>query len=187
MSAINEVYPHIEAFSAKVKSEKHMKEFTNQTLSDASGVSPSTIGKLLSGATSDPKLSDAAALCSVLGLSLDELCGLARPQPPNEELQHRFHDLEIENAELRGVDKTRLENMVVQKSFLSNLLVFFVISVATSFSLLAYIIGDAMHPTVGLIQNGTLSKPAVALIVVIGAAIVNAAILAYRVYRYRRA
>lgn len=186
MSAISEIYPHIEAFSAKIKHEKNTKDFTNQTLSDASGVSPSTIGKLLSGTTSDPKLSDAAALCAVLGLSLDTLCGLSAQRPPDEELQAKYHDLEIENAELRGTDKARLESLTAQKAIFSGLLVFFVISAATTLALVAYIIGDAMHPTVGLIQYGELSAPAWAAVILVVAGIANAVVTGYRIYKSRR-
>lgn len=186
MSAIQKVAPHIEHFQEKIREAKETHHLTIDQLADRSGVPSSVVARISSGAHPDPKLINAAALCAVLGLSLDELCGLATPQPPDEALTHRVHDLEIENEHLRTVDEMRLAGIVAQKPILYGLFSYFVISIITTLALLAYLIGDAMHVDVGLIQNGVLSKPAIAAVILIVAAFGNAIIVAVRLYRHSR-
>lgn len=186
MSAIQELSPILDQFTERVRQAKDDQHLTIDGIADDSGLSSSTVTKIISGTQGDPKLSSAAAICRVLGLSIDELCGLSAPVPPDEELSARVHDLELANAELRGVDKIRLENIAMQKSILISALACFALSIVTSLALLAYLIGDAMHENIGLIQYGELSKPAIAAIIVIAAALINAALLAYRIYKHGR-
>ena len=64
-------------FINKVKSEKAKKKWTNEKLSEHSGVSVGTLNKVLSGDSADPKLSTAVSVCRALSVSLDEACGLS--------------------------------------------------------------------------------------------------------------
>ena len=63
-----------------IKKLKKDKGFTNESLSKKSGISLGTLNKLLSGATSDPKLSTLFALAEALDCSLDMLTG-SRKEP----------------------------------------------------------------------------------------------------------
>lgn len=58
-----------------VKRIKKDKNLTNEQLSEISGISLGTLNKLLSGATTDPKLSTLLALSRAFDCSLDELLG----------------------------------------------------------------------------------------------------------------
>lgn len=58
-----------------IKKIKKDKGFTNESLSEKSGISLGTLNKLLCGATSDPKLSTLLALAKALDCSLDMLIG----------------------------------------------------------------------------------------------------------------
>lgn len=186
MPEIQKLSPHLDQFTDRVRQAKDEQHLTLEGLSDQTGLSISTVTKIISGVQRDPKLSVAAALCGALGLSLDRLCGLSAPAQPDEALLARVHDLEIENAELRAVDRIRLENITAQKPILYGLLAFFVLSFIMAGALVLYILGDAAHPTIGLIQHGELSGPAWALVLLLLAAVVNAVVLAYRLYRHRK-
>jgi transcriptional regulator with XRE-family HTH domain len=58
-----------------VKKIKNDKKFTNETLSEKSGISIGTLNKLLAGATEDPKLSTLIPLSEALGCSIDVMLG----------------------------------------------------------------------------------------------------------------
>lgn len=186
MSAIQLLSPALDHFTEQIRQAKDDKHLTLDNIAESSGLSASTVAKVVSGVQRDPKLSVAAALCSALGLSLDILCGLATPQTADAELAAKYRALELENAELRGVDRTRLESMASQRPILLGALASFVFSVLTTFALAAYLVGDAMHVSIGLIKYGELSAPAVAVILLIVAASGNAALLAYRLYKHRK-
>lgn len=186
MSAIQEISPYLEHFQEKIREAKENRHLTIDQLAEQSGVPYSVVSRISSGAHPDPKLINAAALCSALGLSLDILCGLAAPQTADAELAAKYRALELENAELRGVDRTRLESMASQRPILLGALASFVLSVLTTFALAAYLVGDAMHVNIGLIKYGELSAPAIAVILLILAAAGNATILAYRLYKHRK-
>lgn len=192
MSAMQKVAPHIDHFQEKIRDAKESQHLTIDQLAEKSGVPNSVVGRISSGSHPDPKLINAAALCEALGLSLDELCGLRQPQISDSALREANHALELENEHLRGengklaaVDAARMESLATQKPILRGLFLLFVLSIVTTLALLAYIIGDAMHESVGLIQYGELSKPAIAAIIVIVAALINACILAYRIYKHK--
>lgn len=193
MSAIQEISEHVEKFQGKVKEAKEAQHLTIEQLAEQSGVPYSVIGRISSGAHPDPKLINAAALAMTLGLSLDELCGLAAPQPADAELVEKYHAIELENVELRGensklraVDQVRVESIATQKPILYGAAAFIAFSAAMAIVLLAYLIGDASHPTIGLIKFGELTAPAVAIILLLVAAFCNAAMLGYRIYKHRR-
>lgn len=65
-----------------IKKLKKEKGFTNESLSEASGISLGTLNKLLSGATTDPKLSTLRPIADAFGVSLDELLGYKRESVP---------------------------------------------------------------------------------------------------------
>lgn len=186
MPEIQKLSPHLDQFTDCVRQAKDEQHLTLEILSDQTGLSISTVTKIISGVQRDPKLSVAAALCGALGLSLDRLCGLATPQPADAELSERYHALELENAELRGVDRTRLESIASQRPIILGALVSFVMSILTTVALAAYLVGDAMHVNIGLIKGGELSGPAIAIIILIVIATGNAIQLGFRLYRYRK-
>lgn len=91
MSAIQELAPYLSAYQRNIKRAKEAQHYTIDRLVEESGVSRSAVTKLCAGTQQDPKLYNSAALCRVLGLSLDELCGLVKPAESPEELtEQRF-------------------------------------------------------------------------------------------------
>ncbi len=63
-----------------IKKRKKEQGLTNEALAERSGISVGTLNKLLSGASSDPKLSTLIPLASALGCSLDEMLGTAKAE-----------------------------------------------------------------------------------------------------------
>ena len=61
-----------------IKKLKKEKGLTNESLSEKSGISVGTLNKLLSGATTDPKLSTLRPLADALEVSLDELLAIRK-------------------------------------------------------------------------------------------------------------
>ena len=91
MSAIQELAPYFSTYQRNIKRAKEDQHYTIDRLVEESGVSRSAVTKLCAGTQQDPKLYNSAALCRVLGLSLDELCGLVKPAESPEELtEQRF-------------------------------------------------------------------------------------------------
>ena len=79
-----------------IKKIKKNKGFTNESLSEKSGISIGTLNKLLCGATSDPKLSTLLSLSDALDCSLDALIGI-RKEPSSalgKELLLRYEALD---------------------------------------------------------------------------------------------
>jgi transcriptional regulator with XRE-family HTH domain len=90
MSAIQELAPYISAYQGNIKRAKEDQHYTIDRLVEESGVSRSAVTKLCAGTQQDPKLYNSAALCLVLGLSLDELFGLVQPAESPEELTEQI-------------------------------------------------------------------------------------------------
>ena len=82
---------------------KKKKEFgyTNETLSEKSGISVGTLNKLLSGATTDPKLSTLLVLAETFHCSIDELLGFEKETRSNvpEELAEKYAELDADGIE----------------------------------------------------------------------------------------
>ena len=82
---------------------KKKKEFgyTNETLSEKSGISVGTLNKLLSGATADPKLSTLLVLAETFHCSLDELLGFGKEtrSAVPEALAEKYAELDEDGIE----------------------------------------------------------------------------------------
>lgn len=102
MSAIQELAPYISAYQGNIKRAKEDQHYTIDRLVEESGVSRSAVTKLCAGTQQDPKLYNSAALCRVLGLSLDDLFGLVQPAESPEELTEQIHHVELKNAKLEA-------------------------------------------------------------------------------------
>lgn len=183
MSAIQEAAQKTTEFYTKIKQAKNAAGYTNQSLADASGLSLSTVAKILSGASGDLKLPDAVALALTLGLSLDELCGLIPPVPADEALLARVHELELESAAKDGQItelRTRLKAIHPLVYGLCAL------CVTLAMALAAYLLGDSQYPEIGLIRWGEITAPAWILIGIIVASVVVTVLLVCQVTHPRR-
>lgn len=190
MSKIQDLTPRLDEFPVRIRDAKTDHRLTIEQLGDLSGVSTSTISKITSGVQMDPKLSNAAALCAALDLSMDELLGLDKPTGSVVEMQQRLHAAELQNAQLTG-EVQRLQTVSgIQaadiSAFRSTAYVLGAISLVLAFLLTGYLVGDAQYPHVGLVRDGALSPLGWVMVSIICASAVSAAVLVRRAIRRGR-
>lgn len=190
MSKIQDLTPRLDEFPVRVRDAKADHRLTIEQLGDLSGVSTSTISKITSGVQMDPKLSNAAALCAALDLSMDELLGLDKPTGSVADLQQQLHTAELQNAQLTG-EVQRLQTVAEMQSadmaaFRSTAYVLGVISLVLAFLLTGYLVGDAQYPHIGLVRDGALSPLGWVMVVIICVSVVSAAVLVSRAIRRGR-
>lgn len=180
MSAIQDLSPFIGAFPSRIRKAKDESGMTVEDLAEKSGVSFSAVSRLYSGTQANPQLYNSAAMCDVLGLSLDELFGLRPSVGSPGELQAKVHELEVENARLTATNKVQ-RTQIKSAHSICYILVFFCVFFAMA--IIAYLVFDAKVKTAGLIQDGKLSIAALVFICLIVASIVTAGIAIVRIMR----
>lgn len=187
MSAIQELSPYIEEYPKRVRAAKEEKRYTINDIIERSGVPASAINKLLAGTQVDPKLYNSAALCKVLGLSLDELFGLAAPEGSDRQAREEMHQLQLENTRLEGERNTLeaesrmgAERVNAQRPVILVLLILCAVLCA---ALVGYIVIDAQITNAGLIRGGDPTLVAWGLIVLVALAV---AVIAWAVVRTLR-
>lgn len=164
MSAIQDLQPYIEAYPKHIREARDRQGMTLQKLIDESGVAKSAINNLSAGTQVHPKLFDAAAVCKVLGLSLDDMFGLEKPSESPGAMQKRIHELELANVHLTdevkyNADMDRIKTTVIYAlTGLCALLVLVVIG---------YLIFDAHILNAGLFQSAGMSAFAVLIVIVL--------------------
>lgn len=153
MAAIQELQPYCDAFQGRIREAKDSKGYTLQRLIDESGLPKSAVNNISAGKQVNPLLYYAAALCKVLGLSLDELFGLEkRVASPEGQLQ-RIHELEIDNTRLTVVDEQkgkRLETARIIAGALTSVSVLLLLVVIGYMVLDAHILNTGLFRSVGV-------------------------------------
>ena len=187
MSAIQELAPNIAAYPQRIRAAKEAKRYTANDLIEQSGVPASAVNKLLAGTQVDPKLYYSAAIAKVLGLSLDELCGLAAPEGSSRRAQEEVHQLQLENAHLEGErnaleveSRMSAERVDAQRPVILALLI---LCTALCAALAGYIAIDAQISNAGLIRGGDPTVVAWGIIVLLVLAV---AVIAWAMVRALR-
>lgn len=187
MSAIQKIYENTLRYPERVRQAKDKLRYTNGQIAELSGVSPFVVSKLMAGNGSEPKLYDAAAICLVLGLSLDELFELKRPPDDPNELLKRIHDLELANKDLSGelhvaqeTSRNLSSRMRDQRAVIYILIC---ACIVLAFALAGYLFVDLRVEDAGLIQWGRASALAWLMILLILAAL---AVIAWTVAHVAR-
>lgn len=188
MSAIQELTPFLDQFTKRVRQAKEEQQITIDRIVEQSGVSVSTVTKIVSGAQTDPKLSVAASVCQALNLSLDEVTGIvpaptASSEPPDEALLARVRDLELENAKKDGIIEEKDTRLKAIHPLVYGLCA---LCVTLAMALAAYLLGDSQYPEIGLIRWGEITGPAWILIGIIAASVIVTVLLVWQVTHPRR-
>lgn len=168
MSAIQELQPYCDAFQGRIREAKDNKGYTLQRLIDESGVPKSAVNNISAGKQVNPLLHNAAALCKVLGLSLDELFGLEKSVDSPEGQQQRIYELEIDNTRLTAVDAQkdkRLETAHIIVGVLA------AVSTLLLLAVIGYMIIDAHILSAGLFRSAGVSVFFVFLVLLVIAAL----------------
>ena len=180
MSAIQELAPYIEDYPHRVRAAKEEKHYTISDIIERSGVSASAVNKLLAGTQMEPKLYNSAALCKVLGLSLDELFGLTAPEGSARQAREKMHQLQLENVRLEAENRMGAERVDAQRPVILALLV---LCTALCAALAGYIAIDAQISSAGLIRGGDPTVVAWGIIVLLVLAV---AVIAWAMVRALR-
>lgn len=180
MSAIQDLEPYISAYQGRFRKAKDASRMTLEELADQSGVSYSAVSRLYAGSQSDPRLYNSAALCKVLGLSLDELFGLTKPAGSPEELKEQNRKLELENARLTAANMAH-RAQIRSTHAICYLLSFFCTVLAVS--LIIYLVIDSQISDAGIIRGGKLSLAAWVFVGLIVGAVFVAGFAIVRIIR----
>ena len=168
MSAIQELQPYCDAFQRRIREAKDSKGYTLQRLIDESGVPKSAVNNISAGKQVNPLLYNAAALCKVLGLSLDELFGLEKPVDSPEGQLQRIHELEINNTRLTAVDEQKDKRLETARVVIG---VLAAVSTLLLLTVIGYMIFDAHILIAGLFRSVGVSVFALFLALLVLAAL----------------
>lgn len=155
--------PDLNIMLTRIRRAKDASGLTNQELSDLSGIPYNSVCTITAGTAKQATLSNVAALCAVLGLSLDEISGLRG----SDEAAY-IHKLEIENAKLtERVEHFRHFSTIYRP------LIFGLIEICTILlcAVTGYIIFDMQLKNIGLFRSSGLTVLAVFLSVAVLAAV----------------
>lgn len=177
MSAIQELAPYIEDYPHRVRAAKEEKHYTISDIIERSGVSASAVNKLLAGTQMEPKLYNSAALCKVLGLSLDELFGLTATEGSARQAREEMHQLQLENVRLEAENRMGAERVDAQRPVILALLI---LCTALCAALAGYIAIDAQISNAGMIRGGDPTVVAWSIIVLLVLAV---AVIAWAMVR----
>lgn len=178
MSAIQDLAANIEQFPGRIRQAKDDRHYTIDDLAELSGVGYSAVARLTSGAQADPKLYNSAALCKVLGLSLDNLFDLAPPSDSDAALIRRAHEAELDAAAARGESDALRETFADTRTYARrqarSTVVLAVLCTVLSAVVLAYMLFDHSQLNAGLIRGGELTALAWVLVVLLAVALIVA-------------
>ena len=168
MSAIQELQPYCDAFQRRIREAKDSKGYTLQRLIDESGVPKSAVNNISAGKQVNPLLYYAAALCKVLGLSLDELFGLEKPVDSPEGQLQRIHELELDNTRLTAVDEQKDKRLETARIIVGALAA---VSTLLLLAVIGYMVLDAHILNTGLFRSVGVSVFFVFLVLLVIAAL----------------
>lgn len=125
-----------------------------EEISERTGLSVSSISRVYSGVTSNPGIDTVTAIVTVTGGSLDEICGISTPTPPNGFTQLDLDVLKVfakSQNRTQAALQTHIRNLrkVTQVSFIANI-VFIVLLIFVLFI-------DLSHPDFGWVQYSAQS------------------------------
>lgn len=181
MTAFQRLKPYFDSYNSKITAARNAQQLSIVDLAEQAGVSYSSISTQSAGRADNPKIFEQAAAAYVLGLSLDELCGL-RPPADVTELTSQIHSLELDNARKDGEigrlnavtdgDKRHAEDAAARLVTLRNLVFGLVAMCALLLvTVISYIVWDVQITTVGLFRSTGLSIFAVILAMIVIAAV----------------
>lgn len=176
---LQEISDRCDRLPAALREEKERQHYTYPQIAQATGVPEHTVGKFFSGTLANPSVFHVAAYCILLHVSLDSLFGIANPQTDSQLRQ----ELAVTKMALAKTE----EQVSIYKSGIKERkpLIYGLcgLCIAMFLMLATYICLDALAPSMGLIQQGSVSP----VIVVGGFAVVCACLyLAHTVVKRGR-
>lgn len=139
-TALDHVSAIAEILVEKLCSAKTAHDMSLQDMSEKSGVSKSTISKLLSGNIGNPNVFTVAAICKTLDVSLDAIFEISHSEN-SPELQNK-----LDYCERTLADREKQLKQARQGQYLLFAFAMFLLA------LVGYIVCDALHPAWGLFR-----------------------------------
>lgn len=167
---IIQLQPLADTLPERMKQEKNKQGKTNQSIADATGVPLSTTAKFFSGALSNPGIVPVTAFAIDLGLSLDELMGLA-PKSDSEQIRRLEAQLDSTKRELELV---RHHNELLESGIKDRKPIIFgltVISLLLTVSLMGYLTMDVSNLNFGFFTHEGVSAFGIAIVAVLLASV----------------
>lgn len=168
---IQQIQPNCNNLFKRVKDETKKQHKTHRDLVETTGIPKYTIAKFFSGRLSSPGVYDVAAICIDLGLSLDELMGIAPPPLPQEdnaleiaELKGRLAKAEAEVKLLKERCKIYENGIAERKPIIYGLVG---LCIFLSLVFVVYLFVDVSDSEHGFIRNHNISPALVILILAI--------------------
>lgn len=193
MTAFQRLQPYFDSYNSKITAARNAQKLSIVDLAEQAGVSYSSVATQSAGKADNPKIFEQAAEAYVLGLSLDELCGL-RPPADVTELTSQIHNLELDNAHKDGEigrlnavsdsDRQHNDDLVGRiKSLRSLVLALAGFCTLLVMVVIGYMIFDAHIFTAGLFHSAGMSVFAVLLALLLLAAVAAIAVAMRHLYK----
>ncbi len=163
MSALKDMQPNFDAYQTAIRKAKNASGYTNQELSDLSGVPYNNVCTISAGTAKQPSLFYSAALCKVLGLSLDSLMDL----PSSGDPAH-VRKLELENARLETDIKHYEKQTNAYRPLICSLAGVCVLLLC---AVIGYMVFDLQIKNAGLFQQNGIAATAMFLGAIVIAAV----------------
>lgn len=179
---IQKISTNCDNLPAELRKAKETKHYTNQQVSDETGLSISTVNKMLAGELKNPGIFSVAPVCICLGLSMDNLMGVQLPEDDQANVERLEMQLE-HSEEMRGekekaikrlLDRSRIleqgiatrDTQIIQKdaeiksirrSYRPLIYGLCCLSILLTMLWGVYVILDFKRPDVGLIRTSNVS------------------------------
>lgn len=179
---VQKISTNCDNLPAELRKAKETKHYTNQQVADETGLSISTVNKMLAGELKNPGIFSVAPVCICLGLSLDTLIGAQQPEDDPADVERLEMQLahseemrdEKEAAIERLLDRSRIleqgiatrdtqiaqkdvEIKSIRRSYRPLIYGLCCLSILLTVLWGVYIILDFKRPDVGLIRTGNVS------------------------------
>lgn len=167
---VYQLQPLCDDLHVKMKREKDLQGKTNRGIADRTGVPLSTTAKFFSGSISSPGVLPVAAFSIDLGLSLDEMLGIA-PTTGSEKLGQLETQLERANSEL---DLLRHHNEVLESGLSDRKPVIFgltTVCLLLAVALIGYLTMDISNLNFGFFTHEGVSVVGIAVVALLLASI----------------
>lgn len=179
---IQKISTNCDNLPTELRKAKETKHYTNQQVADETGLSISTVNKMLAGELKNPGIFSVAPVCICLGLSMDNLLGAQQPGDDTANVERLEMQLE-HSEEMRGekeeaikrlLDRSRIlehgiatrdtqiakkdaEIKSVRRSYRPLIYGLCGLSILLTVLWGVYVILDFKRPDVGLIRTGNVS------------------------------
>ena len=116
LAILQQISTNCDNLPSELRKAKEKKHYTNQQIADKTGLSISTVNKMLAGELKNPGIFSVAPVCACLGLSMDTLMGATQntAEESREDLEHMR--LELAHKDELLAEKAQAINRLLDRS-----------------------------------------------------------------------